>query len=132
MDEFDEEALEQARRELNGELSPDVRCFVYACKLSEIPQNGSRGKTIIREHTEIALFLLNDQVYAISNICPHESSPLLASGFIDKENLIVTCPLHGWAFEIVTGKMIGGGGSIPIYNVKIVDDEVRVEEPIDL
>ena len=129
IDEFDEEALEEARRELNGGEPRGPRAFIYACKLSEIPPNGSRGKVIECEYDEIALFLLRGQVYAISNICPHESSPVLASGYINKEALVVACPLHGWAFDIPTGRMIGGGGSIPTYEVKIVDDEVWVEEP---
>jgi NAD(P)H-dependent nitrite reductase small subunit len=127
--DIDDDALEEARRELNGQSQSGPRAFIYACKLSEIPQNGNRGKVIVCEHDEIALFLIQGKIHAISNMCPHENSPVLASGFVDKTVLLVTCPLHGWVFEIQTGRMIGGGGYIDTYEVKIVEDEVWVEEP---
>jgi NAD(P)H-dependent nitrite reductase small subunit len=125
----DEDALHDAREELaHGPKSP--KTFIYACKVSEIPPNGSRGKVIYAEKTELALFYLKEKIYAISNICPHQDSPLLSEGYIDKQNLTVACPLHGWTYSIVTGKSVIGDGSVPSYEVKVIDDEVWVEEPV--
>ena len=127
----DEDALHDAREELaQGPRVTGPKSFIYACKVSEIPQNGSRGKVIYAEKTEIALFYLKEKIYAISNICPHQDSPLLSEGYIDKQNLTVACPLHGWTYSIVTGKSVIGDGSVPSYEVKVIDDEVWVEEPI--
>jgi NAD(P)H-dependent nitrite reductase small subunit len=128
--EIDEEALEAARRELNGELpdSTELREFTFACNFSEIPSNGRRGKVVTIDEQEIALFNLNGEIFAISNICPHEMSPLLAAGFVDCEARTVACPLHGWTFEIPTGKFIGASGSIPVYDLKLADGEVWVKE----
>ena len=128
---MDEDALHDAREELkHGSKSAGPKSFIYACKLSEIPQNGSRGKVIYAEKTELAIFYLKDKVYAISNICPHQDSPLLSEGYIDKQALTVACPLHGWTYSIETGKSVIGSGSVASYEVKLNDDEVWVEEPI--
>jgi NAD(P)H-dependent nitrite reductase small subunit len=124
--DIDDESLEAARRELNGEEPDAPALFEFACLISDIPPD--KGKLIIREEDQIALFRLNGTVYAISNICPHEMSPLLASGAIDRDALTVTCPLHGWIFSIQTGEQIGASGGIPIYAVKIDGDEVWVSE----
>jgi nitrite reductase (NADH) small subunit len=124
--DIDDEALEAARRELNGEVPDGPALFEFACLISDIPAD--RGKLVIRENDEIALFRLKDKVYAVSNICPHELSPLLASGAFDSNAMTVTCPLHGWIFSIPTGEQIGASGGIPIYAVKIDGDEVWVSE----
>ena len=125
--EIDDEALEAARRELNGELDAP-REFYFACTVSEIPSDGRRGKVVIIEDRELALFNFEGEVFAISNLCPHEMSPILAAGIVDCAARTVTCPLHGWMFEIGTGKRLDiAEGGIPTYPVKIEDGEVWVE-----
>lgn len=123
MDDIDDALLDAARRELNGEINLP-REFEFACNLSDIPSNGRRGKVTIIDDAEVAIFNLSGEIFAISNICPHEMSPLLAAGFVDCEARTVACPLHGWTFEITTGKLIGANGSVPIYDVKLDDGEV--------
>lgn len=129
-DEIDDTLLEAARRELNGLAddaeSAEAREFTYACPLSEIPANGRRGKAISMEESEVAIFNIGGEIFAISNICPHEMSPLLAAGFVDCEARTVACPLHGWTFEIPTGKLLGASGGVPVYPVKIEAGEVWV------
>jgi NAD(P)H-dependent nitrite reductase small subunit len=128
MSEIDEDLLSDARDELRaGHVLS--KAFIYACKLSDIPANGSRGKVIVAAHDEIAIFNFKGTLYAISNICPHQMSPLLAEGYIDKEGLIVTCPMHGWMYHIPTGRMIGGSGSIATYDIRFEGDDVWVEDP---
>jgi nitrite reductase/ring-hydroxylating ferredoxin subunit len=127
----DDSLLTDARRELNGKAeAPQPRPFIYACKLGDIPKNGSRGKVIFCEYDEVALFLIHNTVYAISNICPHQSSPLLSEGHIDKDSLTVACPLHGWAYRLTDGGSVVGDGGIKSYALRIRDNEVWIEEPI--
>lgn len=127
----DEDALREAREELErGPQEEAPRSYIYACKLADIPQNGSRGRVLVLEHTEIALFYLKNRVFAISNICPHQQSPLLSEGYIDKQAMTVACPLHGWTYSIETGRSVMGSGNVPTYEVRLIDDEVWVEEPI--
>ncbi len=126
-DEFDDEALEAARRELRGEVNAPME-FTFACTVDELPKNCERGKVIVIEDREIAIFNIDGAIYATSNICPHEMSPLLAAGSLDCVARTVTCPLHGWIFDIPTGQQIGASGSIPVYEVKMADGEVWVRE----
>ncbi|MFI5201995.1 MAG: Rieske (2Fe-2S) protein [Candidatus Kapaibacterium sp.] len=128
-DEIDEELFYAALQELNGIASRtdpacEAREFVYACPVSEIPANGRRGKAILIEESEVAIFNIGGEIFAISNICPHEMSPLLAAGFVDCEARTVACPLHGWTFEIPTGKLLCASGSVPVYEVKVDAGEV--------
>lgn len=62
------------------------------------------GKSLIvtaAEGTELALIKLNGEIYAYENVCPHEEGPVgegeIASGCI-------TCPWHGWIFDIESGE----------------------------
>lgn len=127
---LDEDAIHDAREELNASASePRAHEFIYGCKLEELPANGKRGKVVVAEHDEIAIFKIKEKIYAISNICPHQSTPLLAEGYVDKEALTVECPMHGWRYHIDTGKSVGGGAGVKSYVTRVADGVVWVEEP---
>ncbi len=51
----------------------------------------------------LAVFRAGDNVYAIDNTCPHEDRSLGEGMF---ENGKVTCPGHGWQFDVATGERI--------------------------
>ena len=128
-DEIDEALLDAARRELSElagmtDHACEPREFAYACLVSEVPANGRHGKVVFVDDSEVAVFNIAGEIFAISNLCPHEMSPLLATGFVDCEARTVACPLHGWTFEIETGKLLGASGSVPVYDVKLADGEV--------
>jgi nitrite reductase/ring-hydroxylating ferredoxin subunit len=56
--------------------------------------------------------------------CPHRSTAIPASG-VDGEAL--TCPKHGWRFDLDTGKCTSGGdGSLAVLKHKIADGRVWV------
>lgn len=99
--------------------------FVFVARKSEMPSDRGIVRTI-NDH-EIAVFFIDGRVYAVSNICPHQHSPLLAQGII--EDLTVTCPLHGWTYSLETGKMVSGSGGIRIYAAKLEGDDVYVQKP---
>jgi nitrite reductase/ring-hydroxylating ferredoxin subunit len=127
IDEIDDETLEAARKELRGEVNAPME-FTFACPINELPKNCERGKVIVIEDREIAIFNIDDVIYATSNICPHEMSPILAAGTLDCAARTIACPLHGWVFDIPTGQLLGASGSIPIYDVKLADGDVWVRE----
>lgn len=49
---------------------------------------------------DIALFRIGDEVFALDDQCPHKGAPLSA-GHV--EDGCVTCPFHGWHFDVRTG-----------------------------
>lgn len=99
---------------------------LYVGKRSSIPRR--RGvAVVIDENREVAVFDIEGTLYAISNICPHQHSPVLAEGYVDDG--CVTCPLHGWVYDIRTGEAVVGGRSLDTYQVIEEDGDVYVEVP---
>jgi nitrite reductase/ring-hydroxylating ferredoxin subunit len=73
----------------------------------------------------IGLYLLDDTVYAIGNLCTHEFA-LLTEGFV--EGAAIECPLHQARFSIRTGKVLSepADTDVPSYPVKVDGDEIYV------
>ena len=59
-----------------------------------------RCKVIRAGGLEIGLFLVAGEVRAFRNFCPHAGAPL-SGGRIEGES--ITCPWHGWRFDLRTG-----------------------------
>ena len=70
---------------------------------------------------EIVLYDLEGELCAIDNVCPHRLGPL-SEGFL--ENGIVSCPWHGWRFDVRTGE----GVSHRMAKVDRFPVELRGEE----
>lgn len=51
----------------------------------------------------IALFNVDGEIYALDNTCPHAGGPL---GEGPLEGDIVSCPWHGWKFNVRTGNRL--------------------------
>ena len=49
----------------------------------------------------IALFNVDGEFHALDGICPHQGGPL---GKGKLTGCIVTCPWHGWQFDVKTGQ----------------------------
>lgn len=74
----------------------------------------------------IALAHTGGTIYAFSDACRHEGGPLSAGALIGET---VTCPWHGWAYDIRTGKALVPpvGIRIPTYPVRIIEGDIFVE-----
>jgi nitrite reductase (NADH) small subunit len=119
---IDEDVIHEARHTPQAE--PE---FVFACTRDELVE----GKAITREfdHDEVAIYLIRGEIFATTNICPHEGSPLLAEGTIDCERKTVECPVHRWVFSVETGIANSDGLTLKTYRTRVIDGEVWVEEP---
>ena len=73
----------------------------------------------------IALANVDGTIYAFGDSCRHEGGPL-SSGVLRDD--IVTCPWHGWAYNVRTGKSLipPVGLRVPTYSVKIDGDQIAV------
>jgi nitrite reductase (NADH) small subunit len=49
----------------------------------------------------VALFNVDGTIHALDGICPHQGGPL---GKGQLQGCIVTCPWHGWQFDVSTGR----------------------------
>jgi nitrite reductase/ring-hydroxylating ferredoxin subunit len=107
-------------------ITIDGREFVRACSRAELPPGRSR-MLYFDEERQVALFNVDGEIYAVTNICPHQHAPVIAEGFV--EDCTVTCPLHGWAYDLVTGRALGGGAKLKTFEHRVIDDAIYVEVP---
>ncbi|MFZ0412773.1 MAG: Rieske 2Fe-2S domain-containing protein [Candidatus Acidiferrales bacterium] len=73
----------------------------------------------------IALANVGGKVFAISNVCLHRGGPL---GQGELEGATVTCPWHGWQFDVTNGKScMNEAVGVETYAVEIRGDEIYVD-----
>jgi 3-phenylpropionate/trans-cinnamate dioxygenase ferredoxin component len=93
---------------------------VRVCAASEIRERCA--KTVEAFGRTVAVFRDHGRLKAIDDFCPHRGGPL---GQGDLENGAVICPLHGWAFDLESGRMRGNPRVIvPTYEVTTEGDDV--------
>jgi nitrite reductase/ring-hydroxylating ferredoxin subunit len=99
--------------------------LVKMATLDELPPGSSLE--IEHEGRIYALFNVGGTIHAIDGICPHQGGPL-ADGAL--EGTVVTCPWHGWQFDVCTGKTpLGPRITQAVYEVKIEGRDVWVAVP---
>jgi nitrite reductase (NADH) small subunit len=68
-------------------------------RADEFP-NGSVGEFVAGDRL-VALFNVEGSFYALDGVCPHQGGPL---GKGKLTGCVVTCPWHGWQFDVTTGQ----------------------------
>lgn len=73
----------------------------------------------------IALANVDGTIFAFGDSCRHEGGSL-SSGVLRDD--VVTCPLHGWAYNVRSGKSVIPplGLRLPVYEVRIEGADVLV------
>lgn len=76
------------------------------------------------EGKEIAVFNVDGTFYAIDNTCVHREGPLGEGELIGE---VVTCPWHGWEYNVTTGACITNPSAcVSRFPVAVEGNEVRV------
>ena len=82
------------------------------------------NKVVNANGTEVALFNVDGEFFALGNTCPHRGGPL-GEGFLEGE--IVTCPWHGWQFNVKSGQNeVMPMHKVPSYKVKVEGNDILV------
>ena len=98
-------------------------------KLGDLPVG--RGVRVEAAGHRIAVFRMDDAVYAIGDRCSHAEASLAEGEVFD---LDVECPRHGSEFSLVTGEpdSFPATRPVPVYEVAVEDGEVFLElEPVE-
>ena len=96
--------------------------FISAAKVSEITPGN--GKTVEINGTPVAIFNVNGQFHAIHDTCVHAGGPL-GDGFL--EDNVVTCPWHGWKYDVTTGQStVVPSAKVNTYEVKVEGDDIKI------
>ena len=105
--------------------------FIKVCSLSELPNNSQ--KIVPLGPHKVALFHFNNEISAIANACLHKAGPL-GLGLVENkyDGLYVTCPWHGWEYNIKTGSAPPGyKDQQAVFEVKVEGDDLLIsEQPI--
>jgi len=97
--------------------------WLDVAKVADLPAGGRL--LIDVQDRPIALFNLSGTIYAMDNTCPHRGGSLV-EGEID--GTIVTCPWHGWEFDICTGQSpINPAACVRKYEVKVEGGDLFIE-----
>jgi len=90
--------------------------FVKAAKSADIKPGEAR--VVECAGRSLALCNVEGKFYALDNTCLHRGGPI-GEGFIDGNT--VTCPWHGWQYDVATGEMKMNP------SVKLATHETRVD-----
>lgn len=105
-----------------------MREFIKVATLDQIPVNGS---TLVEvDDVRVALFNLNGAIYAIEDVCTHDSGPLVEGKIVNEHQ--VQCPRHGARFDIRTGAALSfpAFAATASYAVRIDGQDVLIESPL--
>jgi nitrite reductase/ring-hydroxylating ferredoxin subunit len=74
----------------------------------------------------IGLFNVDGAIYAIDNICTHDSAPLSEGAVVDG---CVVCPWHGAQFDLATGQVMTPPAveDVRSYEVVVSGEDVCLE-----
>ena len=96
--------------------------WIDALAADELPMGESRVVELGEQR--IALFNVGGEIRAISDTCLHQGAQL---GMGSLEGEVVTCPLHGWQFDVRTGACLTRPGrSVETYEVRSEDGRIFV------
>jgi nitrite reductase/ring-hydroxylating ferredoxin subunit len=105
------------------------------CQAAELPIG---AKKIVQVGSKsVGVFNVHGKLYALRNVCPHQFAPLCMGRITgttapskvgeyiwEKDGEIVRCPLHGWEFDLTTGRSIFNP-----HKVRVKTYDVTVELP---
>ncbi len=93
--------------------------------VSDIPPG--TGKELAAGGRIVALYNIGGTFHALDGVCPHAGGPL-GKGYVSGE--IVTCPWHGWQFNVTTGRhCLNERIQHTMFSVRVDGDAVYVELP---
>ncbi len=105
--------------------------YIKICTLHELPNNSQKIVSLGKK--KIALFRFNEKISAIGNACLHKAGPLgLGIVAAKYDGYYVTCPWHGWEYNIETGSAPPGfPDQQALFEVRVEGEFILVsEEPI--
>ncbi|MEX2557947.1 MAG: Rieske 2Fe-2S domain-containing protein [Actinomycetota bacterium] len=96
--------------------------FVPVASVDDVPPGS--GKVVQAGARLLALFNVDGRFYALDNTCLHRGGPV---GDGDLEGTIVTCPWHGFQYDVTTGRnLFDPEVGLETFPVRVADGQVQV------
>ena len=97
--------------------------FARVARKDEIPAGSIREFQI--EGTTLAIANIGDKFYAINNTCLHRGGPL-GQGIL--HGVAVTCPWHGWQYDVTTGKLtMNQAVGVATYAIEVRGEDLWID-----
>lgn len=97
--------------------------FERAAKIEEIPPGQIRE--IPLSGKSVAVANVDGKLFAINSVCLHHGGPL---GEGELEGKVVSCPWHGWQYDVTTGKVVQQpSDGVQCYPVELRGDDIFVD-----
>lgn len=97
--------------------------WIYIADTAAIPANA--GATFFVDDVEVAVFRVDDDLFAIEGRCPHKGASL-GKGVVDGS--CVTCPWHDWQFDLKTGEgLTNPSAGIATIDIRTANGSVEID-----
>ena len=99
---------------------------VKVANVNEVPEGGIK-KVVIGNNEPVALYKIDGQIFATSNICTHAHCELDVSNVIHGD--VVECTCHGSQFNVKTGAVVLPPATelLKTFDVSVEGEDVFVE-----
>lgn len=97
--------------------------FVKVLDLDQLEPG--QGKQVEIEGVPVGIFRVDDEIFAINDVCTHAQAYLSEGKVNDCD---VACPRHGARFDLRTGKALSMPAYLPVqvYAVRVEDGAIWV------
>ena len=96
--------------------------FVRVAAVDDVPPGS--GKVVQAGGRTLALFNVEGAFYALDNTCLHRGGPV---GEGDLEGVVVTCPWHGFQYDVTTGRNVFDPDvGLETFPVRVTNGDVEV------
>ena len=97
--------------------------FVRAARKDEIPAGSIREFQV--DGLTVAIANVGTRFYAVNNTCLHRGGPL-GQGIL--QGVAVTCPWHGWQYDVTTGKLaMNPAAGVKTYAIEVRGDDLWID-----
>lgn len=113
-----------------------------SCKILQIPGSGSIPIELSHDDAlqsvalqeQVLVFQYRGRYHAVDHSCPHRSYPLSRGTIHDIEDFGIvlsagiTCPKHGWSFDLHTGESDRGMYKLGVWEVEVREPRKETDD----
>ncbi len=88
------------------------------------------AKRVMVEDRAIAIFNIGGKYFAVEDNCSHEDTPL-SEGYVDEDDCVVECALHGSRFDLRSGKALSLPAIFPVKTFEVVVEGDKLKVKVD-
>jgi nitrite reductase (NADH) small subunit len=109
---------------------PRTPIWADVCAFDQL--TSGRGVCALVAGRQVAIFRVDDDLFALSNYDPFSEAFVLSRGIVGSrgERIKVASPIYKQSFDLVTGACLDDAAvSVPVFPARVVDGRVLVASP---